>query len=64
MRFLDKHEMRLVSGAEWQCTPQNSGSDAGISNTSEVSAQDIGPYYEYVVAATSQLIEKVANALR
>ena len=46
MRFLDKHELRLVSGAEWQCTPQNSGLDAGIANTRALSAQDVGPYYE------------------
>lgn len=45
-------------------TAEDSGIDVSIQNTGGVSGQNIGPFYEYVVAATSELIDKVAIALK
>jgi hypothetical protein len=64
MRTLIQQELRLVSGAELQCTPENPTGADSISTPRGVSGQDITPYYEAVVAATSQLIEKIVNALK
>lgn len=63
MRTLVAQELRLVYGAEGQCTPENSGENLSVRLTidSGLTGQDITPQYEAIVAATSRLIERIAN---
>ncbi len=62
MRELTMNEMNAVSGAGSDC-PAGGGNDlAGISD-SKGFGDDIINIYEGMVAATSHIIERVANAL-
>ena len=62
MRELTSSEMALVAGAGDEC-PANSGNDyGGITDTSSV-GDEVIEIYEGLVAATSHIIERVANAL-
>ncbi|MGI9233587.1 MAG: hypothetical protein ACR2RD_08155 [Woeseiaceae bacterium] len=63
MRELKTSELELVAGGTGVCTPQNSGNDyGGITDTGSI-GDDLVEIYEGVVAATSHVIERVANAL-
>lgn len=63
MRTLITKELNLVYGAEGQCIPENSGDNLALTFPigSATSGQSITPQYEAIVAATSQLIERIAN---
>lgn len=58
MRELTQNELELVSGGV-VCTPANS--IGGVSNFNEF-GNDLINFYEGLVAATSHVIERVANA--
>ena len=60
MRELAKAELSFVSGGTGECTPVNSY--AGVTNTSSF-GNDLINFYEGLVAATSHIIERVANSL-
>lgn len=63
MRELTTSEFGLVSGGTGVCTPEDSGNDyAGITDTGSIGPELI-EIYEGLVAATSHVIERVANAL-
>jgi hypothetical protein len=59
MRLLNENELGLVCGAEGQCTPGNSY--GGVSDTGSF-GEDLIRIYEGLIAATSHVIERVANA--
>ncbi len=61
MRVLTVNETNLVSGAGDDC-PSGGNSYGGISDAQSV-GDDIIEIYEGLVAATSHIIERVANAL-
>lgn len=63
MRELTASELGYVTGGTGVCTPEDSGNDyGGITDTGSVGAEII-EIYEGLVAATSHVIERVANAL-
>lgn len=63
MRELASSELEMVAGGTGVCTAEDSGNDyAGITDTSSV-GDDLIDIYEGLVAATSHIIERVANAL-
>lgn len=63
MRELTTSEFELVSGGTGVCTPEDSGNDyGGITDVGSVGPELI-EIYEGLVAATSHVIERVANAL-
>jgi len=64
MRELTMSEISLVSGAGDDCSSGNSGGNnyGGITEPSSV-GDEIIDIYEGLVAATSHIIERVANAL-
>ena len=64
MRELTIGEMILVSGAGGECTSGGDGGNnyGGVTDPSSL-GQDIIDIYEGLVAATSHIIERVANAL-
>lgn len=63
MRELTMSELACVSGGTGVCTPEDSGNDyGGISDTGSF-GQELIELYEGLVAATSHVIERVANAL-
>lgn len=63
MRELTARELEMVAGGNGVCTPDDSGNDyGGISDTGSV-GDDLVDIYEGLVAATSHIIERVANAL-
>ena len=59
MRELNKMELDFVSGGHGVCTPNNLG---GITDSAG-SDRDFINIYEGLVAFTSHVIERVANAL-
>jgi hypothetical protein len=60
MRELTLNEIAMVSGAGDECPPSND--IGGITDFSGV-GQDLINFYEGLVAATSYMIERVADAL-
>ncbi len=60
MRELTSNEMLLVSGAGDECPP---GNDIGGITDFPSLGEDLINLYEGLVAATSHIIERVANAL-
>lgn len=60
MRELTLSEIRMVSGAGDECPP---GNDIGGITDFPGIGQDLINFYEGLVAATSHIIERVANAL-
>jgi hypothetical protein len=69
MRLLNEMELEVVCGAEGVCTPGNtSGNASGNTYGGVVVTETVGDelinIYEGVVAATSHVFERVANALR
>ena len=63
MRELTASEFAFVAGGTGVCTAEDSGNDyGGVTNTESV-GQELINIYEGVVAATSHVIERVANAL-
>ena len=60
MRELNKMELDFVSGGHGVCTPANS--IGGITDSAG-SGRDFINIYEGLVAFTSHVIERVANAL-
>ena len=63
MRELTTSEFALVSGGTGVCTPEDSGNDyGGVTDTGAV-GHELIEIYEGLVAATSHVIERVANAL-
>jgi hypothetical protein len=65
MRELTRAELDFVAGgADLECTPSDGGNKyGGVSDTTSVGRELIN-IYEGVVAATSHVIERVANALK
>jgi hypothetical protein len=61
MRVLTVNEMNLVSGAGDGC-PSGGNTISGISDSGSF-GDDLVNIYEGLVAATSHIIERVANAL-
>ena len=62
MRELTMSEMSLVSGAGDDCSSDGGNSYGGVSDTTTI-GDDLINIYEGLVAATSYIIERVANAL-
>lgn len=64
MRDLTISEIGFVSGAGDDCPAGDSGGNnyGGVTDTSSL-GQDLIDAYEGLVAATSHIIERVANAL-
>ncbi len=64
MRELTLSEMDFVSGAGDDCTSGDSGGNSfgGVTEPSSL-GDDLVAAYEGLVAATSHIIERVANAL-
>jgi hypothetical protein len=64
MRELTMSEIGFVSGAGDDCSSGDSGGNnyGGITDTNSV-GKEIVEIYEGLVAATSHIIERVANAL-
>lgn len=60
MRDLTINEMSLVSGAGDECSSGNNY--GGVTDTSSLGT-DLVDIYEGLVAATSHVIERIANAL-
>ena len=60
MRTLTIEEMNVVAGGVGQCHASNN--IGGVTNSSSL-GQDLINIYEGIVAATSHVIERVANAL-
>lgn len=64
MRELTAAELSFVAGGTGQCTPSNpSGNNYGGVRDTESFGDDVVHIYEGLVAATSHIIERVANAL-
>jgi hypothetical protein len=65
MRELTATELSFVSGAGEECADDSgdSGNNIGGVTDSESLGQDLINIYEGVVAATSHVIERVANAI-
>jgi hypothetical protein len=64
MRELNVNELNRVAGGGDQCTPENSGNNiAGVTDPGSLGA-DLINVYEGLVAATSYIIERVANAFK
>lgn len=64
MRELTMSEINLVSGAGDDCPSGNSGGNTyGTINDPSSVGDEIIELYEGLVAATSHIIERVANAL-
>ncbi len=61
MRELTLNEVQIVSGAGGECS-SGGNTVGGVSNPKTI-GQDLIDIYEGVVAATSHIIERVANAL-
>lgn len=63
MRELTMSELEMVAGGTGVCTAQDGGNDyGGITDTTSLGTELI-EIYEGLVAATSHVIERVANAL-
>lgn len=62
MRELTMKEMILVSGAADDCAASGGNSYGGITDTQTIGDEIIN-IYEGLVAATSHIIERVADAL-
>ena len=63
MRELTMSEIGFVSGAGDDCSSGEDSSDfAGLGDTSQI-GKNLVNIYEGLVAATSHIIERVANAL-
>lgn len=63
MRELTMSELEMVAGGTGACTAQDGGNDyGGITDTTSLGTELI-EIYEGLVAATSHVIERVANAL-
>jgi len=60
MRELTLSEIQMVSGAGDRCPP---GNDIGGITDFPALGQDLINFYEGLVAATSHIIERVANAM-
>ncbi len=66
MRELTTTELELVAGGTGECTPADGAQGnnySGVTDTSSVGS-DLINIYEGVVAATSHVIERVANAFK
>ena len=66
MRELTSEELSLVAGGTGECTPDTSTSTNnynGVTDPSSVGG-DLINIYEGVVAATSHMIERVANSFK
>ena len=63
MRELTLNEMSLVSGAGDDCSSAGSGNNIGGITDSGSIGDDLVNIYEGLVAATSHIIERVAEAL-
>ena len=63
MRELTANEIGLVSGAGGDCSSDDGGNNlGGITNPGTI-GDELVEIYEGLVAATSHIIERVANAL-
>lgn len=64
MRELTMEEIGFVTGGTGVCTPGDGGGNnyGGITDTASL-GQDLIDAYEGLVAATSYIIERIANAL-
>ena len=63
MRELTMSELGMDAGGTGVCTQEDSGNDyGGITDTTSV-GDELVDIYEGLVAATSHIIERVANAL-
>ncbi len=62
MRELTLNEMNLVSGAGDDCSSGSGNNIAGVTDAGSL-GDDLIEIYEGLVAATSYVIERVANAL-
>ena len=62
MRELTLNEMSFVSGAGDDCSSGGGNTYGGISDTKSI-GDELIDIYEGLVAATSHIIERVANAL-
>lgn len=62
MRELTMSEVNCVSGGIGVCTPESSGNDLGGVRNSGMIGDDLINIYEGLVAATSHIIERVANS--
>jgi hypothetical protein len=63
MRVLTLNEMSLVAGAADECASGGGGNTyGGVTDTSSI-GKELIEIYEGLVAATSHVIERVANAL-
>ena len=62
MRVLTLNEMSLVAGAGDDCSSGGGNNYGGVTDPSTL-ADDLIQIYEGLVAATSHVIERVANAL-
>ena len=63
MRELTASEFAFVAGGTGVCTAEDSGNNyGGVTDTKSIGG-DLINAYEGVVAATSHIIERVANAL-
>lgn len=63
MRVLTLNEMSLVAGAGDNCASGGGGNNIGGVTDPSSLARDLIEIYEGLVAATSHVIERVANAL-
>ncbi len=63
MRELTASEIGLVSGAGGDCSSDDGGNNLGGITNPETIGDDLVAIYEGLVAATSHIIERVANAL-
>lgn len=61
MRNLTGEEIRLVAGGIGVCTPAGNNFN-GVTDTGSL-GQDLINIYESLVAVTSHIIERVANAI-
>jgi len=62
MRELTMDELPLVAGGVGECTADGGGNNIGGVSHPEGLGQDLINIYEGLVAATSHIIERVANA--
>lgn len=63
MRELTSSEIGLVSGAGADCSSGGGGNNIAGVTQPETIGEDLVKIYEGLVAATSHVIERVANAL-
>lgn len=63
MRELTASEIGLVSGAAGDCSSGDGGNNIAGVTQPETIGTDLIEIYEGLVAATSHIIERVANAL-